>query len=53
MNSSACEEQNNINGLSRNEQLLVELFRKMSVEDQARVLRVTEALAELAESENC
>lgn len=51
MSSSTCGEQNNINGLSRNEQLLVELFRRMSDEDQAHVLRVTEALAELAESE--
>lgn len=51
MNGSTCGEHENFKGLSRNEQLLVALFRKLPETDQSHILRIMDALAELIERE--
>lgn len=51
MDSSTGGQQETFKGLSRTEQLLLALFRRMSEQDQSHVIRVAGALAETDDAE--
>ncbi|WP_415844670.1 hypothetical protein ACMYUJ_17225 [Stutzerimonas zhaodongensis] len=51
MDISTGEQREVINGLNRNEQLLLALFRGMSQTDQSYMLRLAEALAKTGDAE--
>lgn len=51
MDSSTGEQQEMINGMSRDEQLLLTLFRSLTTTDQSYLIRIAGALSQTEDAE--